>query len=131
MTHQHVNVVRGLCCEQGGEHLGFALSAPEDAESERHDAVRSLVLEELKAAFRPELLNRLDEVVVFRRLAEPQVCFTPPPDPRFGRLPPRVSLARPSAHSGPACPSSMSPPVRHFFPRSASGSQRPSHSSSG
>ena len=33
----------------------------------------SLVLEELKAYFRPELLNRMDEVVVFRQLGQPQV----------------------------------------------------------
>jgi ATP-dependent Clp protease ATP-binding subunit ClpC len=33
-----------------------------------------LVMEELKAFFRPELLNRMDEVVVFRPLEKNQVC---------------------------------------------------------
>lgn len=51
----------------GGKHLGFALPAasPQDAQYKR---LHSLVTDELKAYFRPELLNRLDEVVVFRQL---------------------------------------------------------------
>lgn len=37
--------------------------------------MKSLVMEELKAFFRPELLNRIDEMVVFRPLEKTQVCF--------------------------------------------------------
>ncbi|CAK0784796.1 hypothetical protein CVIRNUC_008000 [Coccomyxa viridis] len=53
---------------KGGSQLGFAL--PEaDGESARYGSMRSLVMEELKAYFRPELLNRLDEIVVFKQLS--------------------------------------------------------------
>ena len=53
---------------KGGAGLGFDLGAPEDADARAYGRVRSLVMEELKGYFRPELLNRLDEVVVFRQL---------------------------------------------------------------
>ena len=35
--------------------------------------IRSLVNEELKQYFRPEFLNRLDEIIVFRQLTKPEV----------------------------------------------------------
>ena len=47
----------------------------EDTESSSYFAMKSLVMEELKAFFRPELLNRIDEMVVFRPLEKTQVCF--------------------------------------------------------
>jgi ATP-dependent Clp protease ATP-binding subunit ClpC len=47
--------------------IGFAVG-PGDDESE-HDAMRSKALEGLKRAFRPEFLNRIDQVVVFRSLS--------------------------------------------------------------
>jgi ATP-dependent Clp protease ATP-binding subunit ClpA len=31
-------------------------------------------MEELKRAFRPEFLNRVDDIIVFDRLNEPQIC---------------------------------------------------------
>lgn len=48
---------------KGGQGLGFELEAG-DAEAAAGDRMRSLVLGELKAHFRPEFLNRLDEIVV-------------------------------------------------------------------
>lgn len=61
---------------KGGARVGFDLpcAGGESAEAAKYDRIRSLVLEELKAYFRPELLNRLDEVVVFRPLGRPQVA---------------------------------------------------------
>ena len=54
---------------KGGVGVGFELnSGCKEKETQQHSRLRSLVLEELKSYFRPELLNRLDEVVVFRRL---------------------------------------------------------------
>lgn len=47
----------------GGKTLGFC--PDEGAEEER---VREAALEELRRTFPPELLNRIDETVVFRRL---------------------------------------------------------------
>jgi ATP-dependent Clp protease ATP-binding subunit ClpC len=46
----------------------------ENSDSSQQKRLRSLVLEELKSYFRPELLNRLDEVVVFRRLVKEDVA---------------------------------------------------------
>lgn len=50
--------------------IGFLLT---DNESASYSGLKALVLEELKAYFRPELLNRIDEVVVFRPLEKSQM----------------------------------------------------------
>jgi ATP-dependent Clp protease ATP-binding subunit ClpC len=52
--------------EKGGSGLGFAFS--EGNPDSEYAYLHSLVTEELKQFFRPEFLNRLDEVVVFRPL---------------------------------------------------------------
>ncbi|KAI3727125.1 hypothetical protein L1987_66934 [Smallanthus sonchifolius] len=56
-----------------GRHnsIGFMLADDESASS--YAGLKSLVMEELKAYFRPELLNRIDEVVVFRALEKTQM----------------------------------------------------------
>ncbi|MDB5056704.1 MAG: hypothetical protein JWO59_176, partial [Chloroflexi bacterium] len=48
--------------------LGFVTPKETDGGEERHEAVQSKALEGLKLAFRPEFLNRIDQVVVFRSL---------------------------------------------------------------
>ena len=53
----------GFDFERGGRSLGFAPSAQDD-----YGALRDKLLSEAKRSFRPELLNRFDETVVFRRL---------------------------------------------------------------
>ena len=58
--------------EKGGGGLGFELSE-ENAEEARYTRIRSLVNEELKNYFRPEFLNRLDEIIVFRQLTKDEV----------------------------------------------------------
>ena len=58
--------------EKGGGGLGFELSE-ENAEEARYTRIRSLVNEELKNYFRPEFLNRLDEIIVFRQLSKEEV----------------------------------------------------------
>ncbi|WOG99329.1 hypothetical protein DCAR_0518677 [Daucus carota subsp. sativus] len=45
----------------------------DDDESASYAGLKSLVMEELKSYFRPELLNRIDEVVVFRSLEKTQL----------------------------------------------------------
>ena len=57
--------------EKGGGGLGFELEA-DQAESQ-YNRIRSLVNEELKTYFRPEFLNRLDEIIVFRQLTKDEV----------------------------------------------------------
>uniref|UniRef100_A0A0E0KQ63 Clp R domain-containing protein n=1 Tax=Oryza punctata TaxID=4537 RepID=A0A0E0KQ63_ORYPU len=55
----------------GRKSIGFQTQT--DTEEKSYGAMKSLVMEELKAFFRPELLNRIDEVVVFRPLEKTQM----------------------------------------------------------
>jgi ATP-dependent Clp protease ATP-binding subunit ClpC len=57
--------------EKGGGGLGFEF-ADNQAEAQ-YNRIRSLVNEELKQYFRPEFLNRLDEIIVFRQLNKEEV----------------------------------------------------------
>ncbi|MTJ55589.1 ATP-dependent Clp protease ATP-binding subunit [Anabaena sp. UHCC 0253] len=57
--------------EKGGSGIGFEFS--EDATETQYNRIRSLVNEELKQYFRPEFLNRLDEIIVFRQLNKLEV----------------------------------------------------------
>jgi len=41
-----------------------------DAKDSSYNRIKSLVNEELKQYFRPEFLNRLDEIIVFRQLTK-------------------------------------------------------------
>lgn len=58
--------------EKGGGGLGFDFSAQDEATSQ-YQNIRNLVNEELKQYFRPELLNRIDEIIVFRQLSREEV----------------------------------------------------------
>lgn len=55
----------------GGSGLGFELG--ESQIDSQYNRIRSLVNEELKQYFRPEFLNRLDEIIVFRPLTKDEV----------------------------------------------------------
>jgi len=57
--------------EKGGGGLGFEFE--EDHAESQYNRIRSLVNEELKQYFRPEFLNRLDEIIVFRQLSKDEV----------------------------------------------------------
>lgn len=59
--------------EKGGGGLGFELSL-EDEMTSRYNNIRNLVNEEMKQFFRPELLNRIDEIIVFRQLIKSEVA---------------------------------------------------------
>jgi len=58
--------------EKGGGGLGFEFGGG-DADETNYNRIRSLVNEELKQYFRPEFLNRLDEIIVFRQLNRDEV----------------------------------------------------------
>ncbi|OUC13819.1 MAG: ATP-dependent Clp protease ATP-binding subunit ClpC [Alkalinema sp. CACIAM 70d] len=58
--------------EKGANTLGFDFST-EDPNESQYNRLRSLVNEELKQYFRPEFLNRLDEIIVFRQLTKDEV----------------------------------------------------------
>ena len=51
--------------------LGFALTQNEG--KEEYDRMKDIITDELKRTFRPEFLNRLDDVIVFHSLKEDQV----------------------------------------------------------
>merc|ERR1719361_174435 len=55
----------------GGLGLGFGTE--DDAHEQSYQQMRELVHEEMKSFFRPEFLNRLDEMVVFRSLSRDDV----------------------------------------------------------
>ncbi|MEL7036836.1 MAG: ATP-dependent Clp protease ATP-binding subunit [Cyanobacteria bacterium J06592_8] len=57
--------------EKGGGGLGFEFS--ENEVDAQYNRIRNLVNEELKQYFRPEFLNRLDEIIVFRQLTKEEV----------------------------------------------------------
>nr|YP_009370265.1 ATP-dependent Clp protease ATP-binding subunit [Bulboplastis apyrenoidosa]ARO90754.1 ATP-dependent Clp protease ATP-binding subunit [Bulboplastis apyrenoidosa] len=58
--------------EKGGGSLGFELS-PDSAVESQYSKIKVLVNEELKQYFRPEFLNRLDEIIVFRQLSKDEI----------------------------------------------------------
>jgi ATP-dependent Clp protease ATP-binding subunit ClpC len=58
--------------EKGGGGLGFELA--EDQSNSHYNRIKALVNEELKQYFRPEFLNRLDEIIVFRQLTKDEVA---------------------------------------------------------
>ncbi len=51
--------------------LGFATAT--DEEKEEYERMKETILDELKRTFRPEFLNRIDEVIVFHSLKEEDV----------------------------------------------------------
>merc|ERR1712188_348184 len=56
--------------ERGGGGFGFQFTGEEDSSYNR---IKTLVNEELKQYFRPEFLNRLDDIIVFRQLTKSEV----------------------------------------------------------
>lgn len=57
--------------EKGGGGLGFDFSG--DKDEAQYNRIKELVNQELKNYFRPEFINRLDEIIVFRQLTKPEV----------------------------------------------------------
>jgi ATP-dependent Clp protease ATP-binding subunit ClpC len=50
--------------------LGFTISQDEESS---YKNMRATVMNELKRSFRPELLNRIDESIIFHKLTRPEV----------------------------------------------------------
>ena len=57
--------------EKGGYNFGFETESDDDNLHYKH--IQEAVNEELKQYFRPEFLNRLDEIIVFRQLTKSEV----------------------------------------------------------
>ena len=56
---------------QKSKSLGFGTGA--DSSDADYNKIKNDVLEELKKMFRPELINRIDETIVFRKLTEDEI----------------------------------------------------------
>ncbi|MFH0702701.1 MAG: ATP-dependent Clp protease ATP-binding subunit [bacterium] len=52
--------------------LGFNVSS-DDEEKDRYERVKDTVMEEMKKVFRPEFLNRLDDIIVFANLSRAEI----------------------------------------------------------
>ncbi len=53
--------------------IGFSARKDEDARDEQHEVMRSKAMENLKHAFRPEFINRIDQIVVFHSLGRAEL----------------------------------------------------------
>ncbi len=65
------NVGARLITEKAKSSLGFGTSEP-DADSD-YNSIKQKVLGELKNLFRPEFLNRIDEIIVFHKLSKENI----------------------------------------------------------
>ena len=63
------NVGASMITTQG--RLGF--SAADDAKKDKYEKLKETVNEELKKAFRPEFLNRIDDIIVFSHLSKEEI----------------------------------------------------------
>jgi ATP-dependent Clp protease ATP-binding subunit ClpC len=53
--------------------IGFSANKNEDVRDEQHEAMRSKAMEGLKRMFRPEFINRIDQIVVFHALGKSEL----------------------------------------------------------
>ena len=69
------NVGARLITDSASGRLGFAFEDSDKSKSaERENAdVKELVMGELKKVFRPEFLNRVDDIIVFNKLSEDEI----------------------------------------------------------
>ena len=54
-------------------HLGFGAASQENEAKSERDKIKERVMEQVKNAFKPEFLNRIDEIIVFDRLTEKDI----------------------------------------------------------
>ena len=59
--------------EKAGTNGSLGFDVAEDTENTQYDRISALVNEELKNYFRPEFLNRLDEIIIFSQLTKDDV----------------------------------------------------------
>jgi ATP-dependent Clp protease ATP-binding subunit ClpB len=72
-TVDYKNSVLILTSNVGSAHIQALDERPGLDAATRRELVRQTVLDEVRKVFRPEFLNRLDEVVVFNRLEQAQI----------------------------------------------------------
>lgn len=57
----------------GGDAIGFRSARKVDEDARAYEGMKNRVVEEMKKVFRPEFLNRVDEVMVFHSLTSQQI----------------------------------------------------------
>ena len=65
------NIGARLITEKSKSSLGFGTK--EESSDDDYNSIKEKVLGELKNVFRPELLNRIDEIIVFHKLTEENI----------------------------------------------------------
>jgi ATP-dependent Clp protease ATP-binding subunit ClpB len=68
------NTVIILTSNIGSHHIQAISERSELSNEDRHDLIERAVMEDVKKAFRPEFVNRLDEIVVFQRLDRDEIA---------------------------------------------------------
>src|SRR5437764_15355969 len=53
--------------------IGFSQRKADEERDEQHEVMRSKAMEGLKRMFRPEFINRIDQIVVFHALGRPEL----------------------------------------------------------
>ncbi|MGM9994406.1 MAG: ATP-dependent Clp protease ATP-binding subunit [Candidatus Avigastranaerophilus sp.] len=51
--------------------LGFSVA--DDEQKDKYEKLKDTVMDEMKKAFRPEFLNRIDDIIVFAHLSKPEI----------------------------------------------------------
>jgi ATP-dependent Clp protease ATP-binding subunit ClpC len=60
---------------QGANKMGFAITNEEEAKREQeYESMKAKVMDALKKTFRPEFINRLDGIMVFRSLTKQEIA---------------------------------------------------------
>lgn len=67
------NVGARLIVEKGGEALGFKTVDSDKPKEKSAQEIKDAVMGELKKLFRPEFLNRVDDIIVFDKLGEEDI----------------------------------------------------------
>jgi ATP-dependent Clp protease ATP-binding subunit ClpC len=55
--------------------LGFQVQTEVAEHSERYKKIKDLVMDSMKKTFRPEFLNRVDEIIVFQQLTKEEIRY--------------------------------------------------------
>ena len=55
----------------GGNHIGFQIQ--QNKEEQTYQSIKDSVQESMKLSFRPEFINRIDEIIIFRQLNKKQI----------------------------------------------------------
>ena len=68
------NVGAKYITNESSKDLGFAFSDEKEAEKEDYQKIKETVMGELKNTFRPEFLNRVDDIIVFTKLSNDEIA---------------------------------------------------------